>query len=885
MQVTNQGATLQGATPQGATPMGVVFPSGRPKNSRSEINAQLEKFRSEGFSPHLFEPELDSRDGFSAGTDMERAVLLAQALTLRKFPVLWVARGGYGSTAILPLLQDMLPPILPDKTLIGYSDASFIGNFLSTQFPNFTYVMAGHAFESGLFDSSNQIGADHSVTLSIARGITPELMTFETTFSAIPDPNRRRNTEISGTIAPINLSLAESLACLKSFHIPRGRILFLEDITEDVFRILRKIDSLVNSGFLVNTEAIVLGDFSDCPDANGVNAKPESFANLIAARTGIPTFVLPIFGHGDRRLPLVAGSRVEIKMQSNDVWSVSLRFEKVRDRGPNRRFAQIHESETQPSSDQDPRRTRVHFLGIGGTGMAAVAGIAKRAGYQVTGSDGPIYPPMSTVLEELEIQPYQGYLAENLTQANPDLIVLANAVSRVSGQLGSNAEFEALLQSHIPTMSFPGFLKSRFLSDSTNIVVAGTHGKTTTTSAISHALRELGQDPSFLIGGAPKNFAHGFHLGKKGVFILEGDEYDTALFDKGPKFLHYEPKITLINNIEFDHADIYPNLEAIVTEFRRLIDLTTARNGIVVANVSDNNVLAALTRSNCTTIGFGNAQSPAWTSQTTDLKPHSVPTETKATAPLWTYLSHTTRAAGTDIHLRAPNGETYIAQTQLFGTHNALNIVGTLAVLHAYHLLEQFPEGLKPGRVAEVAPEISPAIIERWLTALGGFLGVKRRFEMLHCKQDIAVFDDFAHHPTAIKETLSAFRDYHTATDRSGKLRVCFDPRNATMRRNVLQADLTDSLKVADHVYIGKVAQDLRIPENERMNNHQIANTLRAQGKAAESFDANDSLLNTLLREVAPGDTLVFMSSGAFDHLPYSLVEKLGSTGTGGSAS
>lgn len=869
----------------GATPLGVVFPSGRPKNSRAELNDRIEAFKAQGFSPQVFEPELPSSDGFSAGTDMERAVLLAQALTLRKYPVLWAARGGYGSTAILPLLQGMLPPLLPDTTLIGYSDASFIGNFLSSQYPNFTYVMAGHAFEEGLFDTTTSIGSDHALTLRIASGQPPEPMVFNTTFSFFPHSNRRRNTEITGTMAPINLSLAESLACIRTIHIPRGRILFLEDISEDVFRILRKFDSLINSGFLANTEAIVLGDFSDCPDANGVNAQPESFARLIAERSGIPTFVLPIFGHGKRRFPLVAGSRVEIRPQPNDVWNVSLRFEKIRERGPNRRLAQVHTSESQPFSDHDPRRTRVHFLGIGGTGMAAVAGIAKRAGYQITGSDGPIYPPMSNVLEELDIKPYGEYRAENLVQASPDLIVLANAVSRINGQLGSNAEFEALLQSHIPTMSFPGFLRNLFLAESMNIVVAGTHGKTTTTSAISHALRELDQDPSFLIGGAPKNFAHGFHLGKKGIFVLEGDEYDTALFDKGPKFLHYEPKITLINNIEFDHADIYPNLTSIIIEFKRLIDLTAARNGVVVANISDRNVLSALAHSNCTTIGFGNAQHPAWTSEVGEANPTLDSTEARCPAPLWTYLSHTTRASGSNVHFRAPNGETYIAQTQLFGAHNALNVVGTLAVLHAYHLLEQYPEGLRPGRLAEAASDISAALIERWMTAVGSFLGVKRRFELLQCKQDIAIFDDFAHHPTAIKETLSAFRDYHTATDRPGKLRVCFDPRNATMRRNILQADLTDSLKIADHVYIGKVAQDLRIPEAERMNNHQIADTLRAQGKAAQSFDANDALLNTLLQEVTPGDTLVFMSSGAFDRLPYSLVEKLSSNSVGGLSS
>lgn len=831
------GSEEQGTSAQ----IGIVFPSGKLRISQSQKAARLQELSDHGFLPRVFEPETESPDGTSAGHTVERAMMLAQALTLRTYPVLWAGRGGYGSTTLLPALERMLPPLIPDKTLIGYSDVSFIGTVLTLKYPNFTYIMGAHAFDPDFF-SKNRMQSE--MTLRLLRGETVEPLHLICDEACLPAGHP---TDISGSILPLNLSLAESLCAIRSIRPARGQILFLEDVTEDMFRLLRKLDSLINSGFLDHAEAIVLGTFTQCPDETGQECSLTRLSQIMSQRTNLPVFVLPVFGHDQWRLPLVSGAKVSFLRKSDSRWSVEITFSRQK----TKKSAAPYGADILEATFNQRTRIGVHFTGIGGTGMTAVAGLAQSAGISVTGSDGPIYPPMSNILAHLGIKPFEGYRAANIENPRPDAVVLANAISRVDGSLQANAELEALFKESIPVYSFPGFLRSFFLRQSLNIVVTGTHGKTTTSAAITHALRELDYDPSWLIGGSPRNFEHGFNLGKKNLFVLEGDEYDTALFDKGPKFLHYEPRVTVVNNIEFDHADIYPDLSSIIQEFERVMRLTTSLRGIVVANADDEHVRNLLEVTDSVAITFG-------TSPASERFPH------------WEVKGTETTRSGLIVQVAVPGGQVHEFRTGLFGHHNAMNVAATLAALHAFHLLQEKPEGYTAEKLLKASAEIPASAVSRWGETLGSFLGVRRRFEILYQNQSISVFDDFAHHPTAVEGTLKAFRDFHNLTTQAGQLKVCFDPRNATMRRSVLQSELARALKIADRVYIGRVAKDLRIPEKQRMNAKALCDSI---GTAACSFESNDDLLKTVLAEIAPGDTIVFMSSGSFDRLPQLFVE------------
>lgn len=821
--------------------VGIVFPSGRLRVSESEKATHLKELSDRGFLTRVFEAQTESPDGTSAGHTVERAMMLAQALTLRPYPVLWAGRGGYGSTTLLPALERMLPPVIPDKTLIGYSDVSFIGTILTFKYPNFTYIMGAHAFEPDFF-AKNRMQSE--LTMRLLKGEVPDPLHLICDEACIPNGHL---TDITGSILPLNLSLAESLCAIRSIRPARGQILFLEDVAEDMFRLLRKLDSLINSGFLDHAEAIVLGTFTQCPDESGENCSLTRLSQIISQRTNLPVFVLPVFGHDQWRLPLVSGAKVSFLRKSDSRWFVEISFSRQK----TKKSSAPYGADILNVTFNQRTRLGVHFTGIGGTGMTAVAGLAQSAGIKVTGSDGPIYPPMSNILAHLGIKPLEGYRSSNIKNPRPDAVVLANAISRVDGSLQTNAELEALLQENIPVYSFPGFLRSFFLRHSLNIVITGTHGKTSTSAAITHALRELDYDPSWLIGGSPRNFEHGFNLGKKNLFVLEGDEYDTALFDKGPKFLHYEPRVTVVNNIEFDHADIYPDLSSIIQEFERVMRLTNSLKGIVVANADDEHVRRLLDDTDSTAITFGTAPS-------NERFPH------------WEIKTIETTRSGLNMKVAVPGGQVHEFQTGLFGHHNAMNAAATLAALHAFHLLQEKPEGYTAEKLLKASAEIPALAVARWGETLGSFLGVRRRFELLFQDPSISVFDDFAHHPTAVAGTLKAFRDYHDLTAKSGQLKVCFDPRNATMRRSVLQTELAKALQTADRVYIGRVAKDLRIPEEQRMNTKALANSI---GPVATHFESNDDLLKTALAEIAPGDTLVFMSSGSFDRIPQLFVE------------
>ncbi len=476
--------------------------------------------------------------------------------------------------------------------------------------------------------------------------------------------------------------------------------------------------------------------------------------------------------------------------------------------------------------------SKVYFLGVAGTGMASVAGLAKAAGYQVSGVDKDLYPPMSTMLEELKIPVLTPYGAGNLDKVQPDLVVVANALSR------GNEELEHMLNKGFPYTSFPQFLGDYFLEKRTSLVVSGTHGKTTTTSVLAHVLTELGEDPGFMIGGIPRNFTYSFNLGTGAVFVIEGDEYDTAFFDKGSKFLHYRPKHLILNNLEYDHADIFPNLEAIEAQFSKLISLVPHLKN-VIANVDDAGILNLLKK-----LGLEKEVFTVSTlGRTADAKvrvlakgPASMPAA--GGKPQW------------QAEIACPDWGVIKLKTTLTGEHNIANIAQVLAALTTLSR-----DGvLKKHSVEEI------------VRAFATFKGVTRRLDHLASGGGVDVYEDFAHHPTAVRLVIEGFRK----TNPGKRLLVAFDPRNATSRRNVFTDQFAQSLSLADKVFVGKCTVDQRIPEMQRMDTSVLQQRI---GTHATSYDDNEILLSDITNEARAGDAVIFMSSGSFSGIQYRLAE------------
>ncbi len=469
----------------------------------------------------------------------------------------------------------------------------------------------------------------------------------------------------------------------------------------------------------------------------------------------------------------------------------------------------------------------IHLIGICGTAMASLAGMLLARGHRVTGSDAAAYPPMSDVLAALGIPLHQPYAETNL-MPRPDLVIVGNAISR------GNVELEYVLDTRIPFTSMAAVLHDEFLPGRESLVVAGTHGKTTTTSMLAWIYEVASRTrpefaPSFLIGGVAENFGTSFLVRpEKRPFILEGDEYDTAFFDKGPKFLHYFPDAAILTHVEFDHADIYPNLDAVKTAFKRLVNLVP-RRGRVVAFDGSENVSECVTKAFCTVerYGFG-------------LESH------------WRVANMTHEGAGSRWTLLR-GGETF-AQLRLpmAGEHNALNATAAAA--------------LAAGQGVPVA-----AIVE----ALGSFKSVKRRLEVRAEVNGITIIDDFAHHPTAIRETLRALRTAYAGR----RLWAVLEPRSNTLRRNVFEEALVDSLALADRSVLAGVFKSEAIPEGERLHPENVVAALRARGVESGLYADADAIVAAIAPELRPGDVVAILSNGGFggiyEKLPKAL-EKFG---------
>ena len=462
-------------------------------------------------------------------------------------------------------------------------------------------------------------------------------------------------------------------------------------------------------------------------------------------------------------------------------------------------------------------KKHVHLIGICGTAMASLAGMLKQQGFHVTGSDNAAYPPMSDFLASLNISVSQPFSEANL-QPPPDVVIVGNAISR------GNPELEYVLDRRIPLQSMPQVLHDEFLIERERLVVAGTHGKTTTASLLAWLFHYAGRAPSFLIGGIPENFGSSFLLASGREFILEGDEYDTAFFDKGPKFLHYFPDAAILTSVEFDHADIYKNLDEVKTAFKRLVNLVP-RRGLLLAWDGHPNVDDCVSRAFCRVERYGFHENSHW--RITGVE----------------YTSSMTR------WWLSQNGKSWAElQFSLAGEYNVLNATAAAAMAANY--------GIAKDTIAE---------------ALRTFRSVKRRLEVKAEVHGITIIDDFAHHPTAIAGTLKAVRTRYPGR----RLWAILEPRSNTLRRKVFQNELAQSLGSADEVVLAAIFKSEVIPEPERLDPAAVVAALRGSGTPARLLDTADAIVESIAPELREGDVVAILSNGGFGGIYDKLPAKL----------
>ncbi|NIM01417.1 MAG: UDP-N-acetylmuramate:L-alanyl-gamma-D-glutamyl-meso-diaminopimelate ligase [Acidobacteria bacterium] len=461
-------------------------------------------------------------------------------------------------------------------------------------------------------------------------------------------------------------------------------------------------------------------------------------------------------------------------------------------------------------------KEHIHLIGIGGTGMTSLAGLLHESGCRVTGSDGALYPPTSTILADLGVEVYEGFDAAHLDPA-PDLVVVGNAISR------GNEEAEAVLDGRLRYTSMPRLIHDRFLVGRHSIVIAGTHGKTTTASMLAAVLTRAGREPGYLIGGLPHDLKRPFAVGNGPAFVIEGDEYDTAFFDKGPKFMHYRPDTALLGTVEFDHADIYRDLEQIQLAFRRLINLVPRRGRIV--RYEECAVTREITEGAMATVeGYG------------------------MHAGLWRAEDLSERPDGSSFRIVRDGQPFAEIDLKLSGPHNVRNALSVVVAAHE--------QGLSAEEIA---------------AGLNGFSGVRRRLELRGVRSGVSVFDDFAHHPTAIEETLKAVRN-RTA---NGRVWAILEPRSWSLRRNVFQRRLAEVFDAADEIVVAPVFRPEQIPAENRLDVPALVETLIARGAAARHIVDVESIVERVVDEAADGDVVVVMSNGGFDGLHDRLLEAL----------
>ena len=464
----------------------------------------------------------------------------------------------------------------------------------------------------------------------------------------------------------------------------------------------------------------------------------------------------------------------------------------------------------------------VHVIGIGGSAMAPLAGMLREHGFRVTGSDSGVYPPASTLLESLGISFFNTFDAAHL-QPTPDLVVVGNIIAR------GNPELEEVLDRRIPYRSMPEILEEVFLPTKHSIVVSGTHGKTTTTAMLAWIFQTGGKRPNFLVGGVAENFGKSYGLGGGAEFILEGDEYETAFWDRGPKFFHYHPDDLIITSLEYDHADIYPDFETYQLAFRRLVNLVPRRGRVVIwgdANESGPALRRAAEKAFCPVETYGFNEGNDWVASSFAVEGDSM----------------RFRVA----HHGKPFGEFALTAT---GRHNVLNSMAAMIVAQG--------RGIKPEEIAK---------------ALATFRSVKRRMDVKAEVGGVLVVDDFAHHPTAVTATIEAARGRWPGR----RLWAILEPRSNSMRRKVFQDSLPKALALGDRVILGGVFRAQQLGDENRLDPETVAESVRSLGKDAHVFPSSDAIAEYLVAESKPGDLLLIMSNGSFDGLCEKLLKKLG---------
>jgi UDP-N-acetylmuramate: L-alanyl-gamma-D-glutamyl-meso-diaminopimelate ligase len=463
---------------------------------------------------------------------------------------------------------------------------------------------------------------------------------------------------------------------------------------------------------------------------------------------------------------------------------------------------------------------KIHLAGVCGTAMASLAGLLKERGHEVTGSDQDVYPPMSTQLEAMGVAVRSPYAEVNVPE-DADLVVVGNALSR------GNPEVEIVLDRGQRYTSLPALLAEEFIRGRTSLVVAGTHGKTTTAALLAFLLDRAGQAPSFLIGGVPLDFGRSYRLDRGAAFVVEGDEYDCAFFDKRPKFLHYVPDVAVIGNVEFDHADIYENLAAVQTAFRRLLGVVP-RRGLAVAGIESAALREILPSAWCPVETFAVEAPSDW--RASDLR---------------------TSAHGTRFHLERKGVDQGEFSLSLAGEHNVRNALAALAV------------AARAGVPPEVARPLLPL-----------FGGVKRRLEVRGQVRGVTVYDDFAHHPTAVRETLKAVRAAMPAG--TGRIVAVFEPRSYTSRTRIFEADFARAFGAADQVVVAGAHLPAKVPEGERLSEAALVAGVNRQGTAAILLPGVPEIVAHLEREVREGDRVVVLSNGGFGRIHERLLAALG---------
>ena len=455
---------------------------------------------------------------------------------------------------------------------------------------------------------------------------------------------------------------------------------------------------------------------------------------------------------------------------------------------------------------------KFHFVGICGTAMGSVAAALQERGFKVSGSDESVYPPMSIFLEQHGIKLHQGYAKENIP-ADADVVVIGNAMKR------GNPEVEAVLNRKLFYLSLPEVLKNYFLRGKHNLVVTGTHGKTTTTAILTWIMEKAGRKPGYLIGGIPKNLGQGARLNDSKYFVIEGDEYDTAFFDKRSKFVHYLPELVIVNNIEFDHADIFNNIEEIKLSFRRLLNIVP-QNGMVLVNGDDHNCVEVAKDCLAQMVEVGFSKNCAQRIRDVAYSPDGSRFQ-----------------LGDDVY-----------EIPLVGEFNVRNAAMAAAAARFY--------------------DVPKAKIDN---ALKSFAGIARRQEVRGEARGVKVIDDFGHHPTAIGQTLQALRHRYQGQ----RVWAIFEPRSNTTRRAIFQKELPEALKQADGVFIAQVARLEQIPEAERLHPEEMVKEIAEDGRPAFYEKNADAIVDRIMPLLKEKDVVVVFSNGGFDNIHEKLLTRL----------